>query len=79
MEMLEIELPDTSRAIGQSLAKLGRELPHDCVIVFIRRNGSVLIPHGDTVLQPGDEVHAFLRESDKEQLRSCLLDQVESI
>jgi CIC family chloride channel protein len=75
MELLEIELPDTSRAVGQSLARLGQELPHDCVIVFIRRNGSILIPHGDTVLYPGDEIHAFLRESDEAQLRNCLLDE----
>ncbi|MCB8944638.1 MAG: chloride channel protein [Ardenticatenaceae bacterium] len=79
MELLEVELPANSRAVGQSVAHLARDLPHDCVIVFIRRNGSVLIPHGDTVLQPGDEVHAFLRESDEAQLRDCLLKQVEAV
>jgi Trk K+ transport system NAD-binding subunit len=76
MELVEIELPDDSNAVNQPLAQVAQGLPHDCVIVFIRRNGSILIPHGDTILHSGDEIHAFLRESDEEQLRYCLLNQV---
>ncbi|MCA9935237.1 MAG: chloride channel protein [Ardenticatenaceae bacterium] len=72
-EFLEVEIPPHSPAAHQPLAKLACELPHDCVVVSIRRHGAVIIPHGDTVLQPGDLVHAFLRRSDEMQLRTCLL------
>ncbi len=72
-EFLELEIPLTSPAVGQPLAALGQKLPQDCVVVSIRRLGSVIIPHGDTVLQEGDLVHVFLRRSDEAQLRGCLL------
>ncbi len=73
MELLELEIPENSRAANRTLASLASELPHDCVVVFVRRQGTILIPHGDTVLQPGDQVHAFLRESDEDVLKDCLL------
>ena len=73
MELLELEIPENSRAAHRTLASLASELPHDCVVVFVRRQGTILIPHGDTVLQPGDQVHAFLRESDEDVLKDCLL------
>jgi CIC family chloride channel protein len=72
-EFLEIELHENSPAANRSLASLAEKLPNDCVIVAIRRHGTLLIPHGDTVLQPGDEVTAFLRHSDETRLRNCLL------
>jgi CIC family chloride channel protein len=73
MELLSLEVKPHSRAAGQTLASLSADLPQDCLIVFIKRNASVLIPHGDTVLYPGDEVNVFLHESDEEKLRECLL------
>ena len=73
MELLELEIPENSRAANRNLASLASELPHDCVVVFIRRQGAILIPHGDTILKPGDQVHAFLRESDEAHLKDCLL------
>jgi CIC family chloride channel protein len=72
-EFLEVDLPAGSPALGKSLAALSTLLPHDCVIVAVRRQGSLLIPHGDTHLREGDQVTAFLRRSDQSQLRRCLL------
>ncbi len=71
-KFLELEIQATSQAAGQPLAELGPKLPYECVVVSIRRQGLVLIPHGDTVLQAGDQVNFFLRQSDEEQLRLCL-------
>jgi CIC family chloride channel protein len=72
-EFLEIELPPGSMAVDRSLADLSQQLPHDCVIVSIRRHGTVLIPHGDTVLRAGDLINVFLRRPDENRLRACLL------
>jgi Trk K+ transport system NAD-binding subunit len=72
-EFLEIELPPGSMAADRSLADLSQQLPHDCVIVSIRRHGTVLIPHGDTVLRAGDLINVFLRRPDENRLRACLL------
>lgn len=72
-EFLEVEIPEDSPAAGRSLASLGARLPHDCVIVALRRHGTLLIPHGDTTLQEGDLLTAFLRHGDESELRRCLL------
>ncbi|MCB8966350.1 MAG: chloride channel protein [Ardenticatenaceae bacterium] len=77
-EFLEFQIPVGSPAAHKPLAAMAQNLPHDCVIVSIRRHGSVIIPHGDTVLQPGDLVHTFLRRSDEHQLRCCLLGENEA-
>lgn len=69
-EFVEVELPPDSPAVGTSLAEL--PLPRDCVIVSIRRGRRVLIPHGDTVLQAGDKVTAFVETEDEPSLKQCL-------
>jgi CIC family chloride channel protein len=36
--------------------------PDDCIVATVRRQGQMIIPHGDTVLQPGDVLVAVLDE-----------------
>jgi CIC family chloride channel protein len=72
-DFLELEIPADSPAANQSLATLARNLPHDSVIVCVRRADGVTIPHGDTVLRPGDLVSVFVRNSDEDELRKNLL------
>ncbi|MFZ0546275.1 MAG: chloride channel protein, partial [Candidatus Promineifilaceae bacterium] len=43
-EFLEVRIKDDSFAADKSLIDLSKRLPHDCVIVFVRRHGTVLIP-----------------------------------
>jgi CIC family chloride channel protein len=71
-EFLEIEILDGSSVANRAIASLADLLPRECVIVSVRRQGIVLIPHGDTILQAGDLVNFFLRQDDEEQLRNCL-------
>lgn len=72
-EFIELVIGPESRAVQQKIADLGSELPHDCVLVSIRRHGNIFIPHGDTVLQPGDAVTVFVRRDEEDCLRDCLL------
>ena len=71
-KFLELEIQATSQAAGRTLAEIGPTLPYECVVVSIRRQGVVLIPHGDTILQTGDQVNFFLRQSDEKELKACL-------
>lgn len=73
MTFVEMGVTVDSQAANQTLARLSAILPHDCVIVSVRRRGTLLIPHGDTTLRPGDRVTAFLRHTDEERLRDCVL------
>jgi trk system potassium uptake protein TrkA len=48
------------------------KIPSECVVVAIIRKKQLLIPHGDTMLQPADEVLALVHASQLEQLASLL-------
>jgi trk system potassium uptake protein TrkA len=50
----EATLTDDSPAVGQDLAQL--PLPRACTVVAVLRDGTVVVPRGDTVLRSGDEV-----------------------
>ncbi len=60
-------------AVGRvdNLAELSRLSP-DWVLVSIQRDGRVIIPHGDTVFQAGDQVTAFTHIQDAKKLFHCL-------
>jgi CIC family chloride channel protein len=68
-EFLEFEIAPGSPALDKALQEIA--LPHDCVIVSIQRGRRVLIPHGDTLLQVGDKITAFVEIEDEEALRRC--------
>jgi trk system potassium uptake protein len=56
--LVEEQVHVTSVAAGCRVASLG--LPAACVLVGVVRGSDLLLPHGDTVLQPGDEVLAVV-------------------
>jgi CIC family chloride channel protein len=73
MEFIELEIQPGSHADNEPLAELATShLPHDCVVVCVRRGNQTIIPHGDTILQPGDLLSVFLRREDEEALCNCL-------
>ncbi|RME72051.1 MAG: CBS domain-containing protein [Chloroflexi bacterium] len=79
-EFVEIDVTPDSPCVNKTLAELGRLLPREAVIVSIRRaSGQVIIAHGDTRLQPGDRIEAFIQTDCKPQLYECLLGQADSV
>ena len=72
MCFLDIEINKRSRAAHKMVADIAPELPYECVLVSVRRQGVLLVPHGDTVLQPGDVLNVFVRRAEERQLRDCL-------
>lgn len=75
-EFIEVEIPVESPAANHSVADISSSLPQDCVIVSVRRRGTILFAHGDTMLRPGDRVMAFLRCDDEQALRHTLLGEL---
>jgi len=43
--------------------------PRECVLASVRRGRQVLIPHGDTVLRPGDVLAIVVEDSAREELQ----------
>ncbi|MBM4306611.1 MAG: Trk system potassium transporter TrkA [Deltaproteobacteria bacterium] len=56
-EAIEFEVMRSSRIIGKPLKDLG--LPKGALIAAVVRKGEVVIPHGKSVLEPGDKVIVF--------------------
>jgi trk system potassium uptake protein TrkA len=68
--LVEEKVHPLSPAASKNLRDL--EIPNECVIVAIIRKNKMLIPHGDTILQPADEVLALVHSSQLEQLATLL-------
>ncbi len=68
----EITLQPGDAAVGKRLAELSPAFPQECILVSVRRQGRMLIPHGDTVFQAGDLVTLFVDAADLETIRGCL-------
>jgi trk system potassium uptake protein len=68
--LVEEKVHPLSPAAGKYLRDL--QIPSECVIVAIIRKNQLLIPHGDTVLQPADEVLALVHGTQLEQLAILL-------
>lgn len=53
-ELLEVDLPEHSSAVGKPIVDL--QIPKTAMIVLIHRDGKYLTPHGDTILLPNDHL-----------------------
>ena len=71
-EFVELILKEGSPATGKTVSEIASTLPHESILISIRRDGLVLIPHGETQLQVGDQITAFTRSEDVERLYTSL-------
>lgn len=69
---VEVTITEECSACQKTIQDLAACLPHDCVLVAVRRHGRLLIPHGDTQLLHGDLVTALVADRDREALENCL-------
>ena len=70
MAIVETIVGDRSAVVNQPLNTI--ELPANVVLSAILRDGELLIPRGETQLQPGDEVIAVTDRASEEPLRRLL-------
>ena len=68
--LVEEKVAPQAFASGKALRDL--HLPDQCVFAGIIRKGELIIPRGDTVLQPADEVLAVVHASQLENLAHLL-------
>jgi trk system potassium uptake protein len=68
--LIEEKVHPLSPSVNKCVREIG--LPDDSVIVAIIRKNQLLIPHGDTVLMPADEVLALVHASQLKQLAALL-------
>jgi len=68
--IVEEKVHPASVAANKKLSEL--KIPGECVIAAVIRKGNMIIPHGDTVLQPSDEVIAIVHASQVSALANSL-------
>jgi len=54
-DVQEIEVT-ADTLIGRTVAEIGPELPGNCLIALVARDGDVQVPHGDFTLERGDRI-----------------------
>ncbi|MBI4507597.1 MAG: TrkA family potassium uptake protein [Chloroflexi bacterium] len=70
LEIVEARITPDARAAHRPLRDLG--IPSTCAISAIIRNGKVVIPSGETCLEPEDEVIAACAPASEDALREAL-------
>jgi len=68
--LVEEKVDPTAVAAGKAVQEL--KLPRDSVLTAIIRKGELIVPHGNTVLEPADEVLAVVHASQLGQLAAVL-------
>ncbi|MEQ1874003.1 MAG: TrkA family potassium uptake protein [Ilumatobacteraceae bacterium] len=69
--LAEVTLAANSPAIGKELSDLG--LPRESTVVAVLRDGHVVVPRGDTVLNGGDEVLVLVTGGVEDDVRKALV------
>jgi trk system potassium uptake protein TrkA len=70
--LVEEKIPPGAIAIGKAIKDLN--LPEQCVLAAIFRHGEVVMPHGYTVFEVGDEVLAITDRSGAEEFQKVFSD-----
>lgn len=68
--IIEEKIHPEAPVVGMTLRDI--ELPPECVFVAVLRKGSLIVPRGDTDLQPVDEVIALVHTKQKAKLAALL-------
>jgi trk system potassium uptake protein TrkA len=68
--LVEVTLAEDSPAIDRALKDL--DVPRNATIVAIVRNEHVVMPRGDSIFEPGDEVLAMVTPDSEEEVRRIL-------
>lgn len=74
LSLIRVDLPETSPLINKKIFEL--QLPPSSVLVSIMRADEIIIPKGDTVLQPMDDVIALTLVEHKQRLLSYLIGDI---
>jgi trk system potassium uptake protein TrkA len=71
--LVEEKIAPAAVVVGKAVRDLS--LPAKCVLAAIIRQGKLILPHEDTILEPCDEVLAVVHSSQLAQLEALLGNQ----
>ena len=68
VEVVECEVEAGSSLDGRALLEI--EWPEDSLVAGIQRRGSLIIPHGNTIMEVGDQLSVVARREDEDVVRA---------
>ena len=71
--LVEVTLAEGSPAAGKTVAELG--VPRDATVVAVIRERHVIVPRGETTVEPGDEVLLLVTPESEDEVKSLLVGQ----
>jgi trk system potassium uptake protein len=71
LTIIEATVERTAPIAGKSLSEI--DFPPDTVISAVLRDGSMILPRGETTLMPKDEVIALVKRESEDALRQMLI------
>jgi len=74
LAIVRVDLPNDSPVIEKEIKDI--ELPSDSVLVSIVRQDEVIVPKGNTVLKPGDDIIALTLIGNEPQLLNLLVGKI---
>ena len=74
LALIRVDLPESSPIINKKLQDL--KLPPNSVLVSVIRGDEIIVPKGDTVLNPMDDVIALTLVENKQQLLNYLIGKI---
>ena len=74
LAIVRLDLPDDSPVINKQIQDV--QLPPDSVLVSIVRGEEVVVPKGNTVLKPGDDIIALTVVGNESQLLNLLVGKI---
>ncbi len=69
--LVEVTLADGSPAAGHNIATL--DVPRDATVVAVVREGHVVVPRGDTIVNVGDEVLVLVTPESEDAVKAVLI------
>lgn len=66
VSLAELTVPPDSHVMGHRVDSL--KLPDDCVLATLLRGGKLLIPRGNTTIEPGDKIIALVKTEQQAEL-----------
>jgi trk system potassium uptake protein TrkA len=70
VSIVEEKIEEGAAAAGKPVRDV--PLPSDCTLAAVIRKGEVILPRGDTLLQPNDEIVAVVRTDQEAELNKLL-------
>jgi trk system potassium uptake protein TrkA len=76
-EAIEVVAQGTSDLVNRPLKEI--QFPGDAIIGAVSREGQTIIPHGDTIIRPGDRVVIFAKRHSIPEVEKALMVKVEGL